>query len=479
MAGIEETVISAGIDVGTTTTQVIFSRIKMKNTGGFGSIPKIEIVEKTIFYRSRTYFTPLISEEEIDENKVREIVEKEYLAAGVHPDEVAMGAVIITGETSRKRNANAVVHALAELAGDFVVAAAGPNMESVLAGRGSGAEALSKKQNCVVANLDIGGGTTNICFFENGKILDTACLNIGGRLLKITDNRISYVSKSLEPLLGKEGSIIKQGAVIDGEVLKQIEYIVSRLCRLLEQAVLLDTREDVFEQMVTSQAITCNRIPDIITFSGGVADCIKEKHEDRFPFGDIGCLLGKKICTSSLFKEKKSGSASETVHATVIGAGNYSMEVSGSTIEYCNCSFPFKDIPVLSLNVEKEQLYAITADMKRKLTVFYSEYAAGSQIAFAFKGIACPSFEEIELIAEGIGKAVIEEYSPAQVLILVMESDMAKSLGQALRRRLPRENAILCIDHIVCGQGDYIDIGAPAASGKVIPVVIKTLLFSE
>ena len=184
----DETILSAGIDVGTSTTQIIFSRMTIQNTGGFGSVPKIEIVDKEIIYESEIYFTPLLSENEIDGDKVSDIVMSEYKKANLTPDMLTTGAVIITGESSRKSNARSVTEALSETAGNFVVATAGPDLESVLAGKGSGAARLSEETGKTVANFDIGGGTTNICLFRDGAAIDTACLDIGGRLIKVDEN---------------------------------------------------------------------------------------------------------------------------------------------------------------------------------------------------------------------------------------------------------------------------------------------------
>ena len=179
-----EEILSAGIDIGTSTTQLVFSRMILQNTGGFGRIPQIKVVSKEVIYESEIYFTPLSSREEIDGERVHEIIKKEYEKAGVCPADLATGAVIITGETSRKRNAESVVRAIADVAGEFVVATAGADLESVLAGKGAGAADLSQKTGKRVVNLDIGGGTTNICVFEDGNMVDTACLDIGGLILR-------------------------------------------------------------------------------------------------------------------------------------------------------------------------------------------------------------------------------------------------------------------------------------------------------
>lgn len=98
-----EEILSAGIDIGTSTTQLVFSRMLLQNTGGFGKIPQIKVISKEVIYRSQVYFTPLLSREEIDGKWVDRIIKKEYRKAGMKPADLSTGAVIITGETSRRR----------------------------------------------------------------------------------------------------------------------------------------------------------------------------------------------------------------------------------------------------------------------------------------------------------------------------------------------------------------------------------------
>jgi len=164
-----QTILSVGIDVGTSTTQVVFSRLTMDNSAGFFSVPRVDITEKELVYRSEVYTTPLVSDVLIDTGALREIVSAEYARAGYEPADVSSGAVIITGESARKENSDAVLRALSDLAGDFVVSAAGPDMESVIAGKGSGAWQFSKDHHCRVLNMDIGGGTTNVVLFDDGE----------------------------------------------------------------------------------------------------------------------------------------------------------------------------------------------------------------------------------------------------------------------------------------------------------------------
>ena len=117
-----EIIKSVGIDIGTSTTQLIFSELTIENEASNYVVPRINIVDKKVTYRSKIYFTPLLDQKTIDAEKVKEIIEKEYQDAGMKPEDLSTGAVIITGETARKQNANVVLDTLSNLAGDFVVA---------------------------------------------------------------------------------------------------------------------------------------------------------------------------------------------------------------------------------------------------------------------------------------------------------------------------------------------------------------------
>jgi ethanolamine utilization protein EutA len=131
--------LSVGVDVGTTTTQIIFSRLNLQDVSRVGQIPRINITDRKVIYQSPIVFTPLIDAETIDAERLNQIVRSEYVNAGVDPGQVETGAVIITGETAKKKNADEILRALSGLAGEFVVSVAGPNVESLIAGKGAGA----------------------------------------------------------------------------------------------------------------------------------------------------------------------------------------------------------------------------------------------------------------------------------------------------------------------------------------------------
>ncbi len=184
-----QSLLSVGIDVGTTTTQVVFSRLDLSNIARTGLISRVSITGRQILYQSPILFTPLLDQDTIDAEKLNAIVRGEYSAAGMNPQDVATGAVIITGETAKKKNADAILQSLAGLAGDFIVSIAGPNVESLIAARGSGAARYSKEHYTTVTNVDIGGGSANAAVFRSGNPLGGAAMNYGGRILIIDSAR--------------------------------------------------------------------------------------------------------------------------------------------------------------------------------------------------------------------------------------------------------------------------------------------------
>ena len=468
-------ILSVGIDVGTSTTQVVFSKLQMDNAGGYFSVPRVAIVDKEVVYKSEVYMTPLKTDVLIDTDALRDIVAAEFRKAGYRPEDTDSGAVIITGESARKENSDAVLKSLSDFAGDFVVSAAGPDMESLIAGKGSGAWQYSMDHHCRVANLDIGGGTTNICVFENGNMVDTACLDIGGRLIRVKDGRVIYMAPKLQWLCDRLEIDLAEGGTAEPEKLRRL---TAAMAELLAEAVHLAPEAAELSYMQTNHLLADSTPPDIVMFSGGVAACFGEE-ENLFRYGDIGILLAQAIRKNEAFRRAAVTDARETMRATVIGAGNYSMNISGSTIEYTTKPFPLKNIPVVKLPLEREEeIEKLPENMHRALLLYKEEQEKDRQVALAMKGLKCPAFAQVQRIAELIAGQYVRECGMGRHLILVLEEDIGKAIGQALHHRLKEKCSVICIDGISCGSGDFIDLGEPVASGNVIPVIVKTLIFN-
>ena len=437
---------SVGLDVGTTSTQLILSQLTIENRASSFSVPHMEISQRKILYKSPIHFTPLLREELVDGEGIRAIVTAEYEKAGIRREDVDTGAVIITGETSRKENAAAVLESLSDLAGDFVVATAGPHLESVLAAKGAGAVAFSQDTGKTVLHMDIGGGTSNLALIEDGRITATGCLNVGGRLLKLDEGgTICYVSPVLSGIYDEKMGNRSSPA--------RLEQLAAVLVSALEMAAGLRQRTELLDRLWTKESGPVWPSPPaecVISFSGGVADCIKKDDPD-FAFGDIGPILGRAIRKSRLCAgEYRLGD--ETIRATVIGAGSHSTQLSGSTVFYRNISFPMKNLPVVT-NVS-----ALSG--------------LDSPGVLALPGFGEAHYDRITALADEI-----TDNWPAQPIFLVLEADIAKALGNALALRLPEERPILCIDQVQLEENSYLDVGVPL--DHAIPIVVKTLILTR
>ena len=446
-----------GLDVGTTSTQMIVSRLRIENRASEFAVPDMVIADREILYESPVHFTPLQSEALVDAEALRALLLEEYRRAGLTREKVDTGAVIVTGETSRKENAREVAQALSGLAGDFVVTTAGPDLESELAARGSGAVAYSAETGKTVLHMDIGGGTANLCLIRGGEIAATGCMNVGGRLLKLDEQGVlRYVSPVLRGLWAlPPGSRPSQA---------DIDSLCEKLAQALEAAAGLRPKDDLLQKLTTegTRPLPLNEPGEkiVLSFSGGVADCI-EKDFPPDAFGDIGPSLGRAIRGSKLC-EADHRLGEQTIRATVIGAGCHTTTLSGSTVFCRDVALPLQNLRAVALT--RQEQARLPACLPEKLRA-----AEGSAIA-ALPGLSAPSYAEICALAEALLEAM-----PEGDVLVCLEEDQAKALGQAMACRT--ERPILCIDRVRLPRDSFLDIGPRA--GVAYPLVVKTLVFGK
>jgi len=473
-----------GIDIGTTTTQLVISRLTIKNIAPGSAVPRMEITDKEVLHRSDIHFTPLKDHDLIDAVAVARIVVTEYQKAGLTPEGIDTGAVIITGETAKKENAKNILESMAGLAGDFVVATAGVNLESILAGKGSGAAAYSKEKHRVTVNIDIGGGTSNIGVFREGRTIDTACLNIGGHLIEIEKNsdKITYIAAPARGVLRECGLSL---AVGDRVHLSELKTVAGMMAKSIVESITKSNLADVTKELLMTPPLRLDYPVERVMISGGVADYV---YSDFNPmsvaqvsqYGDIGPLLGWAVREELRQAGIDPVQPGETIRATVIGAGTHSVNLSGSTITVREESLPLKNVSVISPFPEgiPESMEEIAACVHIAVERVVSD-GSTQHVALAMDGPERVTFSAIQTLADGLIKGMAPYLGEGKPLIIVLQKDCAKVLGQTLQIRMGSLAEIVCIDQVRVDEGDYIDLGKPLMGGRVVPVVVKTLVFEN
>jgi len=474
------TLVTVGIDIGSSGTQVIFSRINLRRYGE-DLTSRYYVVSRETLFQSPVALTPYSSDERIDDAALGAIIDEAYAAAGIEARDIDTGVVILTGEALRRENAEAIAALLAEQGGDFVTATAGHHMESMLAAYGSGASKLSYDQSKRILNVDIGGGTTKLGIVENGDVTATAALHIGGRLQVVDDiGRLTRLDPAGKFHARQAGFFWSRGDVLSPA---QLDKVAASMADLLVAALTQRPLPHAVEHLyLTDPIVDFGRI-DGIMFSGGVGEYVYGR-EDR-DFGDMGRRLGRAIRARI-----DAGAlpwpllpAGECIRATALGASEYSVQLSGNTsyISKPGELLPRRNLQVLQPSYVCEE--SIDADKLAKairahFTAFDLIEGEG-EVALALRWRGAPSYERILAFAEGIRHGLATTIERRKPLYIMLDGDVAQTLGAILREELLIESEILAIDGLVLRDFDYIDLGRIRMPSFTVPVTIKSLLFSE
>lgn len=474
----KENILSAGIDIGTSTTKIVISRFSLMNMAGGTHMPRIEIIDKEVLYRSPIYRTPLISAAEIDIQSVERLVRKEYKSAGIEPNDIKTGAVIITGETATKQNAEEMVHYLSDHAGDFLVATAGPDLEGIIAAKGSGAYEHSKMTGKTIANIDIGGGTANVAVFRSGKLCGTCTLHIGGRLVEFEGSTIKSISPPVKKIFKQWGASLGEGDSRSQPIIyKLTDYMAGVIARMLRREL-----EQTDFPLLLGHEPNWNESIDAIMFSGGISECLyhyEEPGTSPAMYDDIGQLLAQSLKNNRELAAWSWVEPDETVRATVLGAGTQTTEISGATIHAESHELPIRNLPVYQVRFGKELLNGLRQlpQAVKQAIEIYDPQKEGQNFALYFTDLPYIGFRDIQELSAALLKSIQTKPVPNQPLVVVLESDHAKVLGQTIKVQDPGQS-IVCIDQIKVEHGDYIDIGHLLQT-NVVPVVVKTLTFHQ
>jgi ethanolamine utilization protein EutA len=487
---------SVGIDIGTSTTKLIFSQFVIENQAPSGLMGDFQICGKTVLYKSPIYFTPLLADGSIDFEQLKKILSYEYQNNKLSQTDIATGAVIITGESARKHNSAEVVSHLSEFAGDFVVAIAGPDIEAIFAGYGSGAAEIAQKTGKNVININIGGGTTNIVIFKEDQVYEAFALDLGGRLIRYnSQHQIEYVSSRLGFILNELKLTLNIHEILTPEIARKI---TDRMANYIYSLCLNGSLQDIPFQLLLEhdpkELKNIDRI-DCICFSGGVAEfiydfmdfshnestsvrneCRSDIYYDKF--GDIGIYLAESL--AKLFSQQLNNIITipnEIIRATVVGAGNNSISLSGSTIFIEQFPFPAKNIPVVPLILDYNlDINKMMVNLNKTINFLIQRYNA-PQIAFWLKGVRNPSYEFVKHLAIEFVSALDDLFKENDPIIILLEHDFAKALGQSIQIRFKNPHPLIVLDRVRMNYGNFIDIGKPLMG--VVPIIIKTMIFNS
>ncbi|MDH3443599.1 MAG: ethanolamine ammonia-lyase reactivating factor EutA [Deltaproteobacteria bacterium] len=472
------TLTSVGIDVGTATSQIIFSRLVMRRLGRELS-SRFVVTERKTLYLSPIHFTPYAANRErIDEQALGRLIDAAYDAAGLIPEKVDTGAIILTGEAIRRDNARAIAELFSAQRGNFVCATAGHNFEAMLSAHGSGAVALSGESRCRVLNIDIGGGTTKLAACEQGRVLSTAALHIGGRLL-VTDN--AGVITVLEPggreLARRAGF---EWLVGDRVTPAQLQRLADYMSRAILDLAQHERSAPEFDQLWLTPALNGARNYDAVVFSGGVGEYVYGKEPNSF--GDIGAPLGlaiqRQIAGDGLYWPL--APARECIRATVMGAAQHTVQVSGNTIYRANDGLlPQKNLQVLRPDVDLS--HDIDANgIAQSIAGHFQAFdliEGRSEVALVFRWSGQPSAVRIAAFCRGLLQGLPGTLKSGRPIYLVFDHDLAGLVGTILKNDFEIKNDILAIDGVTLSDFDFIDLGKILEPSGTVPVTIKSLVF--
>ncbi|MFC2060008.1 ethanolamine ammonia-lyase reactivating factor EutA [Chloroflexota bacterium] len=473
----ELTLHSIGIDIGSSTSLLMLSHLTLQRKSTQLS-SRFEVVHRDVEYCSPIILTPYQDSETIDVDNLMSFMTQSLQEANIDASQIDTGAVICTGEAAKKKNAEAISRLLSARVGEFVCVTAGPNMEGVLAAHGSGAAARSQAGGTTM-NVDVGGGSSKVTIIQNSIVLDTTAINVGARLIAWdSQGCLMRIEEPAQRIVKSLGISLEIGQTISKD---EKDILTRALSSLLFEVISRASLSPLASALLLTDSLTYHGPVDEIIFSGGVSEYIYDR--DNQDYGDLGPLLGAELRkrTPSLGIPVQQGS--EGVRATVIGASQYTIQVSSSTIFLSRPEvLPLRDFQVVTPWLEKEALALkpdpeVVAQAIRRAIDSFDLLKDEHHRPFALS-IHWPretSYSSLRLLAEAITLSLGSTNEDPWVL--VFDTDIACLMGTLLKQELEIKPDVVTVDEIQVRDFDFIDIGQQLQESQSVPVVVKSLVF--
>lgn len=468
---------TVGIDIGSSTSHLLFARVTLKRLSE-GLSSRFIVVSREVLWRSPIMLTPFLADGTIDAHELEHFVRHAYHDAGLRRGDVDSGAVILTGEAIKRKNAKAIDEVFAKESGKFVCATAGHKLECILAAHGSGATGIAQRRGQCGLHVDIGGGTTKLALIDRGEIISVAAFAVGGRLLARDEQGAWTRIDDSARLVANELGIHPSPTAFADESLRQA--VVERLATVVVDQISGKAPDSLGRALELTEPLSRTIDPAFITFSGGVAEYIFGREDADH--GDIARPLAREIV-----KQIKSRVAvpivepRERIRATVIGASQFTVQVSGKTIYLPDGGvLPVHNIPVVHLGLVNSgvvEANRIVEAFRKNANLLGLDPSA--PVALAFKWDGDPEYSRLHAMAKGIMDFAAPNGKREAPLFLMIDGDVAASLGRILHDELRLDGKIVSVDGVALRELDFVDVGELLDPPGVVPVVIKSLLFSS
>jgi ethanolamine utilization protein EutA len=465
-------VLSVGVDIGSSTSHLVFSRIVLERLDS-----RYVVTQRETFYQSDILLTPYSSQDEIDADALGAFFEKQYENAMVDPDEIDAGALILTGVAVRRSNARKIGELFARQAGKLVAVSAGDNLETVMAAYGSGAVARSIRDGVPVMNVDVGGGTSKIAVCVDGQVIAITAVDVGARLVCTdADGRITRLEEAGRRFGEDLGLDLEIGAALAPDDAKPL---AARMADCLFEAMRGGAPKLGATGLLRLDPLGWRGAVDQVTFSGGVSEYVYGWETGSF--GDLGSLLAAEIRQRVAAWGVRLEPPAQGIRATVIGASQYTTQVSGSTIFVSpHSALPLRNVPVIapSLLLEGETVDADAIAASIRTVLRHLDLGdADTPVAIFVPWQGSATFHRLDAFCRGVADGLSEVLARGHPIILAGDGDVGGLIGIHFREEMKLTNPVVSIDGLELKQFDYIDIGELLESSGAVPVVIKSLIF--